>query len=89
VPFYVAAPLSTIDMGITKGDIIPVEERDPEEIIRLGRQRIGPPGVKALNPAFDITPARYIDAIITEKGIIKPPYITAIKRLFETARKIQ
>jgi methylthioribose-1-phosphate isomerase len=87
VPFYVAAPLSTIDTRITKGDIIPVEERAPEEIIRLGKQKIGPPGVKALNPAFDITPARYVTSIITEKGIIKPPYTTGIKRLFEATRK--
>jgi methylthioribose-1-phosphate isomerase len=89
VPFYVAAPLYTVDMNISKGDAIPVEERGPEEIIRLGKQRIGPPGVKALNPAFDITPARYVTGIITEKGIIKPPYVTGIKRLFEAARKIQ
>ncbi len=87
VPFYVAAPLSTIDTEIPKGDIIPVEERPPQEITRLGRQMIGPPGVKVLNPAFDITPARYITAIITEKGIIKPPYLAEIRRLLKATGK--
>jgi len=83
IPFYVAAPLSSIDISIKEGDMIPVEERGPEEITHLGNRLIGPPGVKAFNPAFDITPARYVTAIITEKGIIKPPYRTGIKKLFQ------
>jgi methylthioribose-1-phosphate isomerase len=82
IPFYVAAPLSTIDILTRDGDMIPVEERGPEEITRLGNRLIGPPGVKALNPAFDITPARHVTAIITERGIIMPPYKREIKRLF-------
>jgi methylthioribose-1-phosphate isomerase len=80
IPFYVAAPLSTIDISIKKGDMVPIEERGPEEITKIGNRLIGPVSVNALNPAFDITPARYVTAIITEKGIIRPPYKTGIKR---------
>lgn len=83
IPFYVAAPVSSIDISIKEGDMIPVEERGPEEIIYLGNRLIGPPGVKALNPAFDITPARYVTAIITERCIVRPPYKTGIRRLFQ------
>ncbi len=85
VPFYVAAPLSTIDMSIREGDMIPVEERSPEEITHVGKQRIGPQGVKALNPAFDITPAKYVTAIITEQGVVKTPYRSEIRALFKKA----
>ena len=81
VPFYVAAPISTIDFTISNGDMIPVEERDPGEICLFGKNNIGPPGVCALNPAFDITPAKYITAIITEKGILRPPFRISIKKL--------
>jgi len=83
IPFYVAAPLSSIDIETRDGDMIPVEERGPEEIIRIGGRLIGPPGIKALNPAFDITPARYVTAIITERGIVKAPYGTGIKKIFK------
>ncbi len=82
IPFYVAAPLSTIDRTLKKGDMIPVEERDPGEICLIGNRNIGPAGIEALNPAFDITPARYVTALITEKGVIRPPYLSAIKKLF-------
>lgn len=81
IPFYVAAPLSTIDLTIRTGDMIPVEERGPEEISRFGKLEIGPPGVSILNPAFDITPARYVSALITEKGIIRPPFRKQINKL--------
>ncbi|MDZ7696895.1 MAG: S-methyl-5-thioribose-1-phosphate isomerase [Deltaproteobacteria bacterium] len=82
IPFYVAAPVSTIDPTLRTGDAIPVEERAPDEIHTLGRKRLGPSGVVALNPAFDITPARYVSAIVTEKGIIRSPYRQAIQALF-------
>jgi len=81
IPFYVAAPLSTIDLTIRTGDMIPVEERGPEEISRFGKLEIGPPGVSIFNPAFDITPARYVSALITEKGIIRPPFRKQINKL--------
>ena len=83
IPFYVAAPLSTIDPTIKNGDMIPVEERNPEEIIKFGKIQIGPSGVHALNPAFDITPAKYVSAIITEKRIIRPPFTRRIKELLD------
>jgi methylthioribose-1-phosphate isomerase len=79
IPFYVAAPLSTIDAATKNGNLIPVEQRGPEEIARVGGRQIGPSGVKVLNPAFDITPALYISAIITETGIIRPPFQKGIR----------
>ncbi|MBW2095531.1 MAG: S-methyl-5-thioribose-1-phosphate isomerase [Deltaproteobacteria bacterium] len=79
IPFYVAAPLSTIDPATPDGEAIPVENRPPEEITRIGRAALAPPGVNALNPAFDITPAKYVTAIITEAGIILPPFKKNIK----------
>ena len=73
IPFYVAAPFSTIDYDTATGFDIPIEERDPREVTHvLGKTQIAPDGVNVLNPAFDITPARYITAIITEKGAFKP-----------------
>jgi methylthioribose-1-phosphate isomerase len=84
IPFYVAAPLSTIDLRIPSGDQIPVEERDPSEVSHFRKVRIGPPGVKAYNPAFDVTPGRYVTGIITEKGIVKAPYGRKIQGLFRT-----
>jgi methylthioribose-1-phosphate isomerase len=81
IPFYVAAPVSTIDFKIKSGDMIPVEERDPDEICFFGKTNMGPRGVSALNPAFDITPSKYVTAIITERGIVKPPFKQGIKKI--------
>lgn len=72
VPFYVAAPISTIDFSIRSGKRIVIEERDPYEVTNIGKERITPEGVKVINPAFDITPAKYITGIVTERGIFKP-----------------
>jgi len=83
VPFYVAAPLSTVDLRIQSGERIPVEERDSREISHFRRIRIGPPGVKVFNPAFDVTPGKYVAGIITEKGIVRAPYPKQIKKLFK------
>ena len=83
IPFYVAAPVSTIDPTIKEGDMIPVEERGPEEIYRIGKRQIGPSGVVAINPAFDITPAKYITGIITEKCVINPPFRKGINSLLK------
>jgi methylthioribose-1-phosphate isomerase len=80
IPFYVAAPLSTIDLSVSSGEQIPVEVRNGSEISSLGRRLIGPKGVKTLNPAFDITPSKYLGAIITEKGLVRSPYRLGIKR---------
>jgi methylthioribose-1-phosphate isomerase len=79
IPFYIAAPVSTIDITLKTGEEIPIEERKPEEVTHLNGVRIAPEGVGALNPAFDVTPHRYIKAIITDKGIIEPPYSKNIK----------
>jgi len=86
IPFYVAAPMSTVDIRLKSGDMIPVEERAPEEIYRVGKQRLAPPGLRALNPAFDITPSKYVTAIITEKGIIRPPFRKNLKKFWENSR---
>jgi len=83
IPFYVAAPLSTIDLRIRSGEMIPVEERDSKEISHFQKIRVGPPGVKVFNPAFDITPNRYVAGIITERGIVKAPYEKKIKEFFK------
>jgi S-methyl-5-thioribose-1-phosphate isomerase len=72
VPFYVAAPVSTFDMRIKDGRSIPIEERTEDEVLFVNDCRVAPEGSKALNPAFDVTPARYIKGFVTEKGILKP-----------------
>lgn len=78
VPFYVAAPFSTVDMGIASGDEIPIEERDPEEVLCVAGQRITPAGAQARHPAFDVTPAARVTAIITEVGVLRPPYVQSL-----------
>jgi methylthioribose-1-phosphate isomerase len=83
IPFFVAAPLSTIDLSTPDGDQIPIEERDQREITHLGSARLTPEGVKIRNPAFDVTPHRYIAGIITEKGIFQPPYTESLRRAFD------
>jgi methylthioribose-1-phosphate isomerase len=79
IPFYVAAPLSTVDLSVSTGKDIPIEERDPREVTHSLGRAVAPPGVAAWNPAFDITPNRFIDGIITEKGIARKPYRKALK----------
>ncbi|MGH9870809.1 MAG: S-methyl-5-thioribose-1-phosphate isomerase [Candidatus Polarisedimenticolia bacterium] len=82
VPFYVAAPLSTIDMKLPSGEQIPIEERSPAEVTHLAGRAIAPEGIEVSNPAFDVTPHRYIAAIITEVGLARPPYETSLRELF-------
>ncbi len=82
IPFYVAAPLSTIDVSTRHGRQIPVEQRDEKEVTHIcGKQAVAD-GVIARNPAFDVTPHKYVSAIITEKGVITPPFTSKIRRLF-------
>jgi methylthioribose-1-phosphate isomerase len=81
IPFYVAAPLSTIDVSLKTGASIPIEERRSEEVTHFKGVRSAPEGTKVYNPAFDITPAKYITAIITEKGILTKPYRISIARM--------
>jgi len=82
IPFYVAAPLSTIDVSIKDGTEIPIEERSEDEVLYFRGVRIAAAGVKACNPAFDVTPHRYVMAIITEKGIAVPPFAETIEQFF-------
>jgi len=82
IPFYVAAPLSTIDMAIRDGGGIPIEERSPREVTHIKECRIAPAGIGVRNPAFDVTPNRLVTAIITEKGVVKRPFRAGIKKLF-------
>lgn len=84
LPFYIAAPLSTFDPEIASGADIPIETRAAEEVSRLGDKILVPPGVPVYNYAFDVTPGELISGIITEKGIIRPPYRENIAKLFKT-----
>ncbi len=79
IPFYVAAPVSTIDFSLKSGDQIPIEERSHEEVTHIDGHRICPTGVQVINPSFDVTPAEQVTAIITEKGIARPPYKLSLK----------
>jgi methylthioribose-1-phosphate isomerase len=81
IPFYVAAPSSTIDLAMPSGDLIPIEQRNPREVTHIrGETAIAPEGVSAINPAFDVTPARLITGIITEKGIFAPAELASRMR---------
>ena len=81
VPFFVAAPISTLDLSLPTGEQIPIEERPEEEVTHLCGIRIAPEGVPARNPAFDVTPHRYVTAIITERGVAYPPFQDSLARL--------
>ena len=80
VPFYVAAPLSTFDFESAPNDVV-IEDRSVDEVVKIGRKRIAPKGIRVFNPAFDMTPPELITGIITEKGILKPPFKKSIKAL--------
>lgn len=80
IPFYVAAPISTLDLSISSGEQIPIEERAEDEVTHIGGTRISPP-VRAAHPAFDVTPARLIAAIITERGVARAPYEASLPQL--------
>jgi methylthioribose-1-phosphate isomerase len=85
VPFYVAAPLSTIDLNTPDGDHIPIEERNAREVTHIGGSQMTPDGALIRNPAFDVTPHHLIAGIITERGIFRAPYAESLKRAFEAA----
>ena len=82
IPFYVAAPLSTIDLNTSSGDEIPIEERSPREVTHWAGVPTAPEGIEARHPAFDVTPHRYVTAIITERGLARAPYTARLKALF-------
>jgi methylthioribose-1-phosphate isomerase len=85
VPFYVAAPISTIDMSLASGEQIPIEERSSTEVTHLAGTMVAPSEVHAAHPAFDVTPARYITAIITERGVARPPFDDALRKFTATS----
>ena len=85
VPFYVAAPFTSVDLGTSSGEDIVVEERPPEEVTQIAGRPIAPEGIGVWNPSFDITPSRYVSAIITERGIVRSPYETALRSLAQEA----
>jgi methylthioribose-1-phosphate isomerase len=89
IPFYVACPWSTIDVGTAGGDAIPIEQRSPVEVTHHGGKQLTPHGVGIENPAFDVTPAKYVTAIITERGVLRAPYGPAISALSAGTRQEQ
>jgi methylthioribose-1-phosphate isomerase len=81
IPFYVAAPISTLDLSLKSGEEIPIEERDSKEVTHIGEHQLGPDGVEVQNPAFDVTPNELITAIITDKGVARAPYVDSLREL--------
>jgi methylthioribose-1-phosphate isomerase len=81
IPFYVAAPISTIDLSTPDGSTIPIEERNGREVTHVGPTRMTPEAAHVRNPAFDVTPNKYVTAIITERGIARPPYTESLVKL--------
>jgi methylthioribose-1-phosphate isomerase len=87
IPFYVAAPLSTLDLSIPDGSHIPIEQRTPTEVTHIGSTRIVPEGVAVFNPAFDVTPNEFVTAIVTEVGVARSPYTETLAKLAQSAEK--
>ena len=87
VPFYVVAPVSTFDLSIPSGEQIPIEERPIEEVTHHGGRRLAPEGVRVRNPAFDVTPARFVTAIVCERGVARPPYAESLPALGRPPRE--
>lgn len=81
IPFYVVAPCSTIDLNLPSGEYIPIEERNPAEVTTVRGVEIAPSGIRVANPAFDVTPSAYVTAIITDKGIARPPYESSLRQV--------
>jgi methylthioribose-1-phosphate isomerase len=81
VPFYVAAPVSTLDLTLVSGELIPIEERAAKEVLEVQGVAVAPEGIKVANPAFDVTPNRYVTAIITERGVARAPYEESLRKL--------
>jgi methylthioribose-1-phosphate isomerase len=81
IPFYVVAPCSTIDLALPSGEHIPIEQRRPDEVTTVHGRQIAPAGIQVANPAFDVTPAAYVTAILTEKGIARSPYTVSLREV--------
>lgn len=89
VPFYVAAPISTVDLGCSDGSKIPIEQRNPREVTHIAGKQMTPDGVSIENPAFDVTPAKYVAAIVTERGVARAPYDESLRRLAGLESKVE
>ena len=89
IPFYVAAPISTVDMACADGSAIPIEQRNAREVTHIAGKQMVPDGVSIENPAFDVTPAKYVTAIITERGIARAPYGESLSKLAETEARVE
>lgn len=85
IPFYVAAPISTVDLATPDGSRIPIEERNSREVTHVGSARLTPEGARVRNPAFDVTPSRFVTAIVTERGVARPPYQESLAALVHEA----
>ena len=85
IPFYVAAPYSTVDLSLTEGSQVPIEERDRREVTHVGSTQIAPEGVSVCNPAFDVTPPELVTAIITERGVVRPPFAAGLAEVVAAA----
>ena len=81
IPFYVAAPVSTFDLTLASGDLIPIEQRSPDEVTHCPGVPVAPEAIAAANPAFDVTPARYVTAIVCERGVARAPYEESLRKL--------
>jgi methylthioribose-1-phosphate isomerase len=88
VPFYVAAPVSTLDLSLASGDQIPIEQRSPAEVTHVFGVPVAPESIRVENPAFDVTPNRYVSAIITERGVARAPYTESLAALLACSRPI-
>jgi methylthioribose-1-phosphate isomerase len=88
IPFYVAAPISTVDLACATGDGIPIEQRNAREVTHIAGKQMTPNGVSIENPAFDVTPAKYVNAIITERGIAREPYGDSLQKLADAESKV-
>jgi methylthioribose-1-phosphate isomerase len=86
IPFYVAAPISTLDLSLASGDQIPIEQRPTTEVTQISQKTIAPEGIEVANPAFDVTPHEHITAIITERGVVRPPYTESLRALVSQAK---
>ncbi len=84
IPFYAVMPTSTIDMTLPNGDVIPIEERDAREVTHIEGVPIAPDGVRVGNPAFDVTPNRYVTALVTERGVVRPPFADNLLRIMRS-----
>jgi methylthioribose-1-phosphate isomerase len=89
IPFYVAAPFSTVDLATPDGSRIPIEQRNPREVTHMAGKQMVPDGVEVENPAFDVTPAKYVSAIVTEKGIAHAPCGESLRKLSEDVAVLQ